>query len=166
MSLYQEWVDLYEGQTNETFQKFWNEYSAAETKIYTELLSSPESKYEGVVKDKAAELDIDIKIFMGFLDGINDSLKESLDIENIEPDTQFSLDVDFEKLYFNMLDAKADYLYTLPQWDAILTEEKRAEITKAFKKSKAVVKEVRIGRNDPCPCGSGKKYKKCCGANL
>ena len=166
MSLYQEWVDLYEGQTNETFQKFWNEYSAAETKIYTELLSSPESKYEGVVKDKAAELDIDIKLFMGFLDGINDSLKESLDIENIEPDTQFSLDVDYEKLYFNMLDAKADYLYTLPQWDAILTEEKRAEITKAFKKSKTVVKEVRIGRNDPCPCGSGKKYKKCCGANL
>ena len=166
MSLYQEWVDLYEGQTNETFQKFWNEYSAAETKIYTELLSSPESKYEGVVKDKAAELDIDIKIFMGFLDGINDSLKESLDIENIEPDTQFSLDVDYEKLYFNMLDAKADYLYTLPQWDAILTEDKRAEITKAFKKSKTVVKEVRIGRNDPCPCGSGKKYKKCCGANL
>lgn len=166
MSLYQEWVDLYEGQTNETFQKFWIEYSAAETKIYTELLSSPESKYEGVVKDKAAELDIDIKIFMGFLDGINDSLKESLDIENIEPDTQFSLDVDYEKLYFNMLDAKADYLYTLPQWDAILTEEKRAEITKAFKKSKTVVKEVRIGRNDPCPCGSGKKYKKCCGANL
>ena len=87
-------------------------------------------------------------------------------VENIEPDTQFSLDVDFEKLYFNMLDAKADYLYTLPQWDAILTEEKRAEITKAFKKSKTVVKEVRIGRNDPCPCGSGKKYKKCCGANL
>ena len=25
--------------------------------------------------------------------------------------------------------------------------------------------EPRIGRNDPCPCGSGKKYKKCCGAH-
>jgi len=23
---------------------------------------------------------------------------------------------------------------------------------------------AKIGRNDPCPCGSGKKYKKCCGA--
>ena len=23
-----------------------------------------------------------------------------------------------------------------------------------------------VGRNDPCPCGSGKKYKKCCGRNL
>jgi uncharacterized protein YecA (UPF0149 family) len=22
---------------------------------------------------------------------------------------------------------------------------------------------ARVGRNDPCPCGSGKKYKKCCG---
>ena len=24
----------------------------------------------------------------------------------------------------------------------------------------------KIGRNEPCPCGSGKKYKKCCGANV
>ena len=28
---------------------------------------------------------------------------------------------------------------------------------------KPVVKETKVGRNDPCPCGSGKKYKKCCG---
>ncbi|MDP4109449.1 MAG: SEC-C metal-binding domain-containing protein, partial [Bacillota bacterium] len=26
-------------------------------------------------------------------------------------------------------------------------------------------KDKKPGRNDPCPCGSGKKYKKCCGAN-
>ncbi|MDP4106934.1 MAG: SEC-C metal-binding domain-containing protein, partial [Bacillota bacterium] len=25
--------------------------------------------------------------------------------------------------------------------------------------------DVKVGRNDPCPCGSGQKYKKCCGAN-
>ena len=25
---------------------------------------------------------------------------------------------------------------------------------------------MEVGRNDPCPCGSGKKYKKCCGAKL
>lgn len=30
-------------------------------------------------------------------------------------------------------------------------------------KPKTVVKDEKIGRNDPCPCGSGKKYKKCCG---
>ena len=32
-------------------------------------------------------------------------------------------------------------------------------------KKPIVRKEAKIGRNDPCPCGSGKKYKKCCGAN-
>ena len=36
-----------------------------------------------------------------------------------------------------------------------------AEVTK-----KPVKVDKKVGRNDPCPCGSGKKYKKCCGANL
>ena len=30
--------------------------------------------------------------------------------------------------------------------------------------TKTIVREIKVGRNDPCPCGSGKKYKKCCGA--
>jgi preprotein translocase subunit SecA len=33
-------------------------------------------------------------------------------------------------------------------------------------KQETVRKGVTVGRNDPCPCGSGKKYKKCCGSNL
>ena len=32
-------------------------------------------------------------------------------------------------------------------------------------KQTPVKKGVKVGRNDPCPCGSGKKYKKCCGLN-
>ncbi len=32
-------------------------------------------------------------------------------------------------------------------------------------KPKVIAKSDKIGRNDPCPCGSGKKYKKCCGAD-
>ena len=32
-------------------------------------------------------------------------------------------------------------------------------------KSKTVVKGKKVGRNDPCPCGSGLKYKNCCGKN-
>jgi preprotein translocase subunit SecA len=31
--------------------------------------------------------------------------------------------------------------------------------------SKTVVKGAKVGRNEPCPCGSGKKYKRCCGAS-
>jgi preprotein translocase subunit SecA len=29
-------------------------------------------------------------------------------------------------------------------------------------KRQPTVKKVKVGPNDPCPCGSGKKYKKCC----
>ena len=53
----------------------------------------------------------------------------------------------------------------LPEWDAIFTQEKRDELYKLEKKSHTVIKPPKVGRNDPCPCGSGKKYKKCCGKN-
>ena len=102
---------------------------------------------------------------MGFVDGINDSLVTPLDLEEVEADTTLELNIDLEKLYFNMLDAKADYLYELPQWDGIFSDEKRKEIQKSWRSSKTIVNENKVGRNDPCPCGSGKKYKKCCGKN-
>ena len=53
----------------------------------------------------------------GFLDGINDSLKTANPIETMEEDTVVSLAFDKELLYKNMIDAKADWLYGLPQWD-------------------------------------------------
>jgi uncharacterized protein len=40
----------------------------------------------------------------------------------------------------------------------------RRESIAAVKKAQADRQLTRVGRNDPCPCGSGKKYKKCCGA--
>ena len=167
MALYQDWVDLYENQTEESFRKFWEDYSSAETKIYQAILSDPSVKMSGTIAEQAEKLGVDKALFMGFLDGINDSLVTPNEtLEEMAEDTPFELDIDFEKLYYNMLDAKADYLYTLPEWDSILTDEKREDITKAYRRSKTVVKEPNIGRNDPCPCGSGKKYKKCCGRNL
>ena len=103
-------------------------------------------------------------VFVGFLDGINTSLVESIDIENVDEDTDIKLEVDFEKLYYNMLDAKAEWLYNLEQWDDVLSKEKREQIKKEYRTSKIAVSN-KVGRNEPCPCGSGKKYKKCCGAN-
>ena len=38
-------------------------------------------------------------------------------------------------------------------------------ISSSTDEKKPVVKEQKVGRNDPCPCGSGKKYKNCCGRN-
>ena len=72
---------------------------------------------------------------------------------------------DKEKLYKNMVDARADWLYELPQWEKIFDENTRKRLYKEQKNSGTIRKEKKIGRNDPCPCGSGKKYKKCCGRN-
>jgi len=56
------------------------------------------------------------------------------------------------------------FLKLLPKPKLISTKTtaKKGKTTKkpAVKKAKP---EVKVGRNDPCPCGSGKKYKKCCG---
>lgn len=163
MSLYQDWVDLYENQTEATFKKFWEDYSSSETRIYKDILSKGSNVYSGSIAEKAKELNVSETIFMGFLDGINDSLTEPIEFKEMGPESSFTLNIDWEKLFYNMNDAHADYLYSLPEWDSILSEEKRQKITKKYRRSKTVVKPKKIGRNDPCPCGSGKKYKNCCG---
>jgi len=164
MSLLKQWRDQLENQTAETFDAFWDKYSSGETGIYSSILESGDPVVQGSIKDLAEKYQVDTVIFMGFLDGINTSLRKPLELEDLSEEDNITLDIDFEELYFNMLKAKADYLYTLAQWDTILTDEKRQEIAKQYKKSKTVIKEKTPGRNDPCPCGSGKKYKKCCGA--
>ena len=108
---------------------------------------------------------VDVMTMVGFLDGIDESLKEANPIDTMEEDTPVSLDFDKEKLYYNMVEARASWLYELPQWDALLTPERRKELYKEQKSSTTIVKGKKIGRNDPCPCGSGKKYKYCCGRN-
>ena len=110
--------------------------------------------------------DTTIELMVGFLDGIDDSLKESNNLDEVTEDSEVTIDIDTEKLYMNMVQCNAQWLYTLPQWDAIYTKEKREELYKKEKSSHTIVKPPKVGRNDPCPCGSGKKYKKCCGANL
>jgi preprotein translocase subunit SecA len=164
MTLFEQWRELIENQTDATFKEFWTEYSGAETTIYSAILDKPEEKVAGKIGELAAAHDVRPVIYMGFLDGINTSLKGGeIELENLDENSEIELDIDFEKLLYNMLAADAEYLYTLPQWEEVLEADKIKEIVKAFKKSKTVVKGEKIGRNDPCPCGSGKKYKKCCG---
>lgn len=166
MSLFEQWKDLIENQTEDTFQEFWKEYSDAETKIYSDILDKPEEKLTGTLGELAAKYEVRPVIFMGFLDGINDSLKSSNDFESFDEDSQVEIEIVPETLFYNMLAAGADYLFGLPQWIDILGEDKMKDIAKEYKNSKTVKRKTpKIGRNDPCPCGSGKKYKHCCGRN-
>ncbi|MBE6015464.1 MAG: SEC-C domain-containing protein [Lachnospiraceae bacterium] len=144
----------------------WNEYFELEKGVYEQLLSNPDEVVEGTVEELAKKYNMELLKFVGFLDGINDSLKTPNPIETMKADTKVSLAFDKESLYKNMVGAKADWLYNLPQWDAIFDEAKRKELYLEQKKSGTIVKDHKVGRNDPCPCGSGKKYKKCCGKNV
>lgn len=131
--------------------------------IYEKLLSNPDEVVSGTVKELADKFEIPVLTMVGFLDGIDDSLKVKNPIEEMDENTRVNLAFDKELLYKNMVDAKADWLYELPMWNEIFTDEKRKELYREAKKANTVVKGKKIGRNDPCPCGSGKKYKYCCG---
>lgn len=165
MSLMQQWEDMVSvfNDDAKAQQKFWTDYYLQEKSVYEKLLEEPVDVVSGTVQELADKYEMDTVLFGGFLDGINESLKEPNPVSEIEADSHVTIDIDLEKLYYNMVAAKAEWLYELPQWDKLLSEEKRKELYKAQKRSMIVVKGKKVGRNDPCPCGSGKKYKFCCG---
>ena len=166
-TLLEQWRDTaYSKEMDKAYlQKFWGTYFQTEKEIYEKLLENPDEEVKGTVKELAEKYGINVFTMTGFLDGINDSLKVANPIETMDEDTEVSLAFDKELLYKNMVDAKADWLYELPQWDKIFTEEKKKVLYKEQKNARTIHVEKKVYPNDPCPCGSGKKYKKCCGKN-
>ena len=169
MSLLQEWREYAyseEMQNSKEGEQLWNNYFQLEKGIYEKLLTNPTEVVTGTVEGLAEKYEVPLSMMVGFLDGINESLKGYENpIETMDENTQVKIEIDPQKLYYNMVEAKAEWLYTLPQWDSILNEEKRKELYKQQKASGTIRKEKKIFPNDPCPCGSGKKYKQCCGKN-
>ena len=167
MALLEQWqkVAYNEKANKQDLQRFWQRYFLLEKNVYEQLLTNPDEVVEGTVKELAEKYKLSIMDMTGFLDGINDSLVTPNPIDTMEEDTKVSLAFDKEKLYKNMVDAKADWLYELPMWDEIFDADTKKRLYLEQKKSGTVIVGKKIGRNDPCPCGSGKKYKNCCGKN-
>ncbi len=167
MALLEQWRSIAYSETTDkkTLQQIWSVYFDQEKKIYAQLLQTPNVVVEGTVKDLAEKFGVKVLTMVGFLDGINDSLVTPNPIEEMEEDTVVSLEYDKEKLYKNMVAAEADWLYNLEEWNSIFDEETKKTLYKEQRSSTTIVKEPKVYPNDPCPCGSGKKYKKCCGKN-
>ena len=115
-TLLEQWKEIaYNQETNKgELQKFWQRYFLLEKGVYEKLLEDPDQAVEGTVKELSEKYELSIMDMTGFLDGINDSLITPNPIEEMEEDTHVSLAFDKEKLYKNMVDAKADWLYELP----------------------------------------------------
>lgn len=165
MALLEKWKDIAYNQAmgQEKLQKLWDEYFQEEKGIYAQLLKNPDEVVKGTVKELADKYQVSVMTMTGFLDGINDSLVSPNPIEEMEEDTEVNLGFDRERLYKNMVAVDADWLYNLEEWKDIFDDEKRKALYKEQKSSATIVKDAKIYPNDPCPCGSGKKYKKCCG---
>ena len=164
-TLLEQWKDIAYDETADRgqLQNFWGSYFQIEKEIYEKLLSNPDEEVRGTVKELAERYGQDVMTMVGFLDGIDESLVVPNPIDTMDEDTVVNLVFDKEKLYKNMVAARADWLYELPQWKEIFSEEELKKFYKEQKESTTIRKGKKIGRNDPCPCGSGKKYKKCCG---
>lgn len=165
MALLEEWKKVAYNETGDQnkLQQLWAAYFQQEKEIYAQLLKTPDKVVKGTVKALAEKFDVTVMTMTGFLDGINDSLIEPNPIEEMEENTKVNLGFDKERLYKNMVAAEADWLYNLEEWNDIFDEETRKALYKEQKSSTTIVKEAKVYPNDPCPCGSGKKYKKCCG---
>ena len=164
-TLLEQWKDIAYDETADRgqLQNFWGSYFQIEKEIYEKLLSNPDEEVRGTVKELAERYGQDVMTMVGFLDGIDESLVVPNPIDTMDEDTVVNLVFDKEKLYKNMVAARADWLYELPQWKEIFCESELKKLYKEQKESTTIRKGKKIGRNDPCPCGSGKKYKKCCG---
>ena len=168
MALLDQWRNMAYSETADKgeLQRLWAAYFQKEKEIYAQLLKNPDEVVEGTVKELADKYGIDIMTMVGFLDGTNDSLKEANPIEEMEEDTKVNLGFEKALLYKNMVAADADWLYGLEEWNDIFDEETRKSLYKEQKESTTIHKAPKVYPNDPCPCGSGKKYKKCCGRNV
>ena len=166
MTLYEQWLaSAYyrNGRNNDTL---WNDYIPREQKIYEDIIANKKTEVKGTVAELAETYNVPAPYIVGFIDGLNETQETPFDLEKLEETTEVTIKIDFVKLYKKMVEYKADHLYSLPQWSNVFSEEELTKLYKEQKKSTTIVNDgTKIGRNDPCPCGSGKKYKKCCGAN-
>lgn len=167
MTLFELWNNYGEDakeRSVEEYKKVVENYLGRERDVYSYLLSNVEEVVEGTIAELGKRFNMDEVEFLGFVDGINTSLKNGeYDLTDFTGESVVRLEFDLKKLYWNMLDAKAEWLYNLPQWNTLLTAEEKEEIKRDYNKTKTVVKGKKVGRNEACPCGSGKKYKQCCG---
>lgn len=165
MSLYKKWLNNAYNQKGESLPSFWNIYMPMEQKVYEQLISTKTTTLKGSLKDLAESFAMKTEHFIGFLDGLTDVFNEDIKVDELTATSKLDLSFEFKTMFQKMVEYKAVHLYTLKEWENVFSKEELDSLYKSQKQSTTIVKEAKIGRNDPCTCGSGKKYKKCCGAN-
>ncbi len=138
--------ELFDGRLERTFSHVWN------ILVYLSMKMYPEELYEDIVK--AFQDDLVDDFFMGFED-----VEKTLHRDKKAVLAEFTAD----REYSLIRDAEDE----LAHWACFRVDKKKPKtlpFPEVEKKTSAsmVEKKKKIGKNEPCPCGSGKKYNKCC----
>lgn len=166
MALIDAWKRIAFDQQGQPVKHVWDDYLAKEKAVYVNLLKTKQSRIEGTVAKIAEEFQLNTTHTAAFFDGISECVDNLPPVEELEETTEIAIDIEFDRLYKQMVEYKADDLYNLPEWDNVYTQEEQKNLYSEQKRSHTVVRnDDKVGRNDPCPCNSGKKYKKCCAQN-
>ncbi|MBD5537827.1 MAG: SEC-C domain-containing protein [Lachnospiraceae bacterium] len=154
MSLLEEWRSIAYDYTKSKSEIdfFWNQYFKKEAQFYSKLLNITEHPILDTVENFAVKFDTDIITMVGFLDGINDSLKIPNNIEKVTEKTIVTLDYDLETLYQNAIKSDAKHIYTLTIWDTVLPNRKSISLQSIENKN---ISLQPIQNKPKCPiCGS------------
>ena len=164
LTLYEQWKRVSIDQQGQMVKHVWDEYLAEEKNVYKKLLSQKQHLTEGTVEEVAQTFGLSNVYMAAFLDGIHEAVDGLPSIEDVVAETEIKLEIDFKRLYKQMVEYKAEDLYNLKEWDDIFTLEEQKEFYLEQKRAHTIRRGEKVGRNEPCTCGSGKKYKRCCGA--
>jgi len=165
MALYDAWKRVAFDPQNQPVKHIWDDYLAKEKAVYENILQNKISRIEGTIAELAEKFRLSNIQMCAFMDGIHECVDGLPEIKEIEEETKIAIDIEFDRLYKQMVEYKAEQLYNLSEWNNIFTPEEQKELYTTQKRSHTIVRnEEKVGRNDPCSCGSGKKFKKCCGA--
>ena len=136
-------VELFRGKLEREFSHVWNELVSCTADLYPgELIADIERAYEDGLVEPG---------YIGW-DDVNDAVARGKDqmLARLAKTSHHRLVEDTVREM---------------EWWACFHENKRARLPAPRAASvKVKPNEPKTGRNEPCPCGSGKKFKKCCGA--
>jgi hypothetical protein len=126
--------------------------------FFTRILRDTDEDLVSLLVDEAAMIDdpavqaaVDAAFDEDRVDGL---FIERNDVENLRAEPRWSLSSEFED--------PISRLFRSGLLGMMKRNEEDAERRRATQRASRAAKAPKIGRNEPCPCGSGKKYKKCC----
>ena len=157
MTLYETWLASAYYRNGRTNERTWADYIPREQAIYEDIIGNKLTSLSGTVTELAEKYNVPKAYIAGFVDGINETQPEKIELETLTEDTQINLVIDLEKLYKQMVEYKADHLYSLPQWEDVFTREQLDEFAAASQQKACAAIEAGKFKDEIVPVEVKKK---------